>query len=208
MYGSFVGNLLGILYFVYFQLTGIALIHLCFPREKSLPRLLLGSVSGSLLLTWLPILLAFFFDFTVVGHLFALVLTLPIWVCMLFKKKPTPPTADDSSRTKHLPFLVLLGLFMVFWCYLLHTHTILPNQYGGMDAGQCTYGDMNMHLGFITSLAVQQTFPPDYSIMPGVKLSYPFLSDSISSSLYLLGASLRVAYIVPMIFRIRRKYKN
>ena len=85
MYGSFVGNLLGILYFAYFQLTGIALIRLCFPQEKSLQRLLFGSVTGSLLLTWLPILLAFFFDFTVVGHILALVLTLPVWVCMYDK---------------------------------------------------------------------------------------------------------------------------
>lgn len=100
----------------------------------------------------------------------------------------------------HLPFLVLFSLTMAFWIYLLHTHTLLSDGAGALRTGQCTYGDMNMHLGFITSLAKQQTFPPDYSILPGTRLSYPFLSDSISSSLYLLGASLRFAYIFPMIF--------
>lgn len=59
---------------------------------------------------------------------------------------------------------------------------------------------MSMHLGFITSIAEQGAFPPMYSILPGVKLSYPFLSDSISSSLYLLGAPLQLAYFLPMLF--------
>lgn len=65
---------------------------------------------------------------------------------------------------------------------------------------------MNMHIGFITSIAKQHTFPPEYSIYPGVKLAYPFLSDSISSSLYLLGASLRVAYIIPMLVAVMQVF--
>ena len=39
-------------------------------------------------------------------------------------------------------------------------------------------------------------------ILPGVKLAYPFLCDSISSSVYVFGASLRVAYILPMLLAI------
>ena len=35
---------------------------------------------------------------------------------------------------------------------------------------------------------------------------YPFLSDSISSSLYLLGASLRVAYIIPMLVAVMQVF--
>ena len=68
-----------------------------------------------------------------------------------------------------------------------------------MHTGQSTYGDMNMHFSFITSIANQQTFPPEYSLLPGHKLSYPFLCDSVSSSLYLMGASLRLAYVLPML---------
>lgn len=70
---------------------------------------------------------------------------------------------------------------------------------GSMHTGQSTYGDMNMHFSFITSIANQQTFPPEYSLLPGHKLSYPFLCDSVSSSLYLMGASLRLAYVLPML---------
>ena len=77
--------------------------------------------------------------------------------------------------------------------------TILPKD-DGLHVGQCTYGDLQMHLGIITSIANQQTFPPYYSISPWDKLCYPFLCDSISSSIYLFGASLRYAYMLPMYF--------
>ena len=197
--GTVLGNIFGIAYYIYFQIVGLSLIGMVFRKEKTLHKLLLGSVTGSLLLTWLPILFSFFLDFTVAAHMLALVVTLPVLGLAGYRHVTGQRTASPLFK-EHGLFLLLLALFMVFWCYLLHTHTILPNENGGIYTGQCTYGDMNMHLGFITSLAVQQTFPPDYSIMPGVKLSYPVLSDSISSSLYLLGSSLRVAYILPMIF--------
>ena len=67
-----------------------------------------------------------------------------------------------------------------------------------MYSSQATYGDMSMHLSFLTSLANQGDFPPDYSLLPGTRLSYPFLSDSISASLYQLGAPLWFAYQLPM----------
>lgn len=202
MYGNLTGNILGITYFIYFQFTGILLFCVLFRHEHLAVRLLTGSVAGSLLSTWLPILFAFFLDFTLTAHLAALLVTLPLWGFVL-SRRTTVSFAEATPYTTlkgHIPFLILLALFLVFWCFLLHTHTILPNKNGGISTGQCTYGDMNMHLGFITSLATQQSFPPDYSTLPGVKLSYPFLSDSISSSLLVMGASLRIAYILPMVF--------
>jgi hypothetical protein len=87
----------------------------------------------------------------------------------------------------------------VLWCYLLYTHILLPTDGNGLYTGQCTYGDMCMHLGFISSIANQSVFPPDYSIFPGTLLAYPFLNATISSSIYLFGASLRWAYILPML---------
>ncbi len=225
MYGSIAGNLIAIIYFVYFQLVGLLLASFFFRKENRIAKLLLGSSMGSLLVTWLPILMAFFFDFTVSAHIAAALLTIPLVGIVLFwNRKNTISVVGQASATHntthsennqneilqplhnrnrisyHALFLIILGLFLIFWGYLLHTHTILPSENGGIYTGQCTYGDMNMHLGFITSLAKQGTFPPDYSIMPGVRLSYPFLSDSISSSLYCFGASLRLSYILPMVF--------
>lgn len=205
MYGSIAGNLAGTAYYLYFQLIGMTFVFLQFRREKPLSKLLLGSVVGSLLLTWLPIPFAFFCGFTPLAHMLAMAAALAIPAAAAWLYRLRQPFLDSlhgflASLKVHLPFGMLLILFLAFWCYLLHTHTILSGSDNAMYTGQSTYGDMNMHLGFITSLAKQGHFPPDYSIMPGVKLSYPFLSDSISASLYVLGASLRLAYILPMIF--------
>jgi len=50
-----------------------------------------------------------------------------------------------------------------------------------------------MHLGFISSIAVQGTFPPMYSICVDTPVYYPFLSESVGSTFYLFGTSLRFA---------------
>lgn len=201
MFGTTLGNVLAILYFTYFQVAGIILISILFKKEGPLTRLLLGSVAGSLLLQWTPVLFAFVFDFGILSHILATVALLPIFVWGIQKRYLLGRhllSCPKRFRYHAIFLLTLTGLF-VLWVYLLHTHTIPLGEDGAMYAGQCTYGDMNMHLGFITSIANQGTFPPEYSLFPGTRLSYPFLNDSISSSLYLLGASLRLAYILPML---------
>lgn len=200
------GNIGGTIYYLCFQAAGLISMRCLFPRERLLSRLLSGSVTGSLLFAWLPALFSFFFDFTPLSHMLALGAAALLAAAAAASgrvRKTLPPYAKEPEKEAlkpYIPFAVLLFLTIAFWCLLLHTHTLLPGKGGDLRTGQCTYGDMNMHLGFVTSLARQGAFPPDYSIMPGVRLSYPFLSDSVSSSLYLLGMSLRAAYILPMIF--------
>lgn len=205
MYGTLTGTIFGTAYYLYFQLLGIALAFLVLRQESFLAKLLTGSVSGTLLVTWLPVLLSFFFDFTLLSHMLPLLLTLPVFLITLHKLYRQGSFAFrlqcfGRGLKRQKAFGICFLSIMLLWSVLLHTHTLLPMETGAISTGQCTYGDMNMHLSFITSLARQHSFPPDYSIMPGVRLSYPFLSDSISSSLLLFGASLRSAYILPMLF--------
>lgn len=226
MYGTIAGNLAGIAYFLYFQFIGLLSVFLIYRRERTLPKLIIGSTAGSLLATWLPVLFSFFFDFTLLSHMLALLAVLPVPVIafLRFRRRHRDFTQNNGSDRghdaghhlpsipddlrQHLPFFVILLLFLILWTALLHSHTILPGEDGAIYTGQCTYGDMNMHLGFITSVAVQKTFPPDYSIMPGVRLSYPFLSDSISSGLYVMGASLGLSYMLPMIFAMAQIFST
>lgn len=201
MTGSLFGNIAGTLYFLYFQIAGILLFSYILKKEGALTRLLLGSSAGSLLLHWLPVLFSFFFDFTIVSHLLAALSLLPVYILFPGNREMLAASYRElPSRIRfHRFFLFALTGTFLLWIYLLYTHTILPGQNGGLYTGQCTYGDMNMHLGFITGIANQSSFPPEYSLFPGTRLSYPFLSDSISSSIYLMGASLRYAYILPML---------
>ena len=205
-YGSVNGNIIGTLYFLIFQCAGFLYIRRLFPQKELVFRLLVGSVLGSVLLQWIPALFAFFFDFSLTAHVAALIF---IAVSLLLLYTLYHPVTTASSPVLHkdcrqlffenYAFLLLAGITFVLFCVLLSTHTLLPQE-DGLHVGQCTYGDLQMHLGIITSIADQQIFPPYYSISPQDRLCYPFLCDSISASIYLFGASLRYAYMLPMYF--------
>jgi TPR repeat protein len=55
-----------------------------------------------------------------------------------------------------------------------------------------------MHTAFITGLK-DAAFPPEYPFYPGHRLSYPFLTDSLSTTFYLFGLSLQAATILPAV---------
>lgn len=198
MFGSFLGNLTGIFYYLAFQFFGIFIINRVIHTEKTIVRILLGSVFGSIALQWLPLLFAIFFKFTILSHILALLLFLIIAIIVCLKL-PSQKLNFKELNWNDIKIIALILPVFVYFAITLSTHTI-PMKNGAMHAGQCTYGDMNMHLGFITSIANQGFFPPEYSILPGSRLAYPFLCDSISSSVYIFGSSLRLAYMLPMLF--------
>lgn len=206
MAGSLTGNLIGTLYFLYFQAMGILFSFFLLKKKGMVTRLFCGSVLGSVLLMWLPALFAFFFGFTLLSHILAALLCFLLFLLLKILRIPHAAFSLPSSPNrkqlkeclkKHRVFLLLCGFTFLLFCCMLSSHTLSVKE-DGLHTGQCTYGDMNMHLGFITSIAVQGTFPPEYSIAPGNRLCYPFLCDSISSSIYLFGASLRYAFMLPM----------
>ena len=190
--------MLGIIWFLFWQALGVALSSRLFYERVILVRLWLGSVIGSVLSMWTPVPFSFLWGFTLQSHICAFITGAAIAALLHMKRVKEPgnrqPLADREDRS----LLWLLPPFLALWVFLLMSHT-LHQVDGSLYTGQCTYGDMQMHLGFITSLAEQQTFPPFYSILPGTRISYPFLCDSISASLYLLGTSLRWAYMIPML---------
>ena len=210
-YGSIGGNLLGTLYFFFFQITGIILAQYLLSKKGNVTRLLCGSVLGSVMLQWLPALFAFILDFSLTAHILAGLLCIVTITMLIAFRIPHASFLLFSLQEwkallkKHFAFIVLCAVTFIIFCIMLSSHTLLLKD-DGFHTGQCTFGDMNMHLGFITSIAKQQTFPPFYSISPGTKLCYPFLCDSISSSIYLFGASLRYAYMLPMYFAVMQVF--
>ncbi len=210
--GNIAGSIAGILFYLVFQLAGIFLVLRILAKENFsiVFRFLIGSVAGTLAFQWFPVIFAFSFGFTLKSHILGLVLLFSIciitWVKTektgLFKSNPYYNIYEWLRFFKENPCIILMAVIFIYFVYCLSTHTIPVNSDGSIHTGQATYGDMNMHLGFITSIANQKSFPPDYSIFPGTKLAYPFLCDSISSSLYISGASLRTAYIFPMLVAV------
>ena len=109
------------------------------------------------------------------------------------------PAAAQRWETASLLLAVVPGVLLTV--YLLHTHILRYDAAtGAYYTGQSGYGDVAMHLAFIKSIAVQGKMPPDYSLLAGQPVfGYPFLCESISSVFVVLGASLKVAYILPEI---------
>jgi len=190
---------LGTIWYLYWQLLGVWLCGRVFAGKRITIRLWLGSVTGTVLSMWAPIPFAFALGFGTAAHLLAAAagLIAGILGAALLRKKPVEICRCNGREDR--PLRWLLPPFFALWVFLVWSHT-LQNVHGAMYTGQCTYGDMSMHLGFITSLAEQQTFPPFYSILPGVPIAYPFLCDSVSSSMYVLGSGLRWSYMLPMFF--------
>ncbi len=205
MLGSVEGALLAVGLLLAFQCCGMCVSRFALPGESAGARILLGSVCGSLMLHWFPVLFAFFLGFTPAAHLWALLLA-AFWagVCLYaFRKgqKDGRFRAGGSSLKllqlfRRRKFLWVILLVWLFFCALVWRSFLFED--GKIYSSQATYGDMSMHLSFITSIARQGTFPPDYSLLPGFRLCYPFLGDSVSSSLYLCGASLKLSYFLPM----------
>lgn len=207
--GNLAGNIGGILFYLLFQAVGIWMMNRVTAKEQLsfVFRLLMGSVAGTIGLQWCPVLFAFIFDFTVTAHVCGLIFWIVLCVVavrlsgntFLCGKNPYLHGREWRRFIKENPCIWLMLAVFFFFAFCLYKHTIRIVDGGAMHSGQATYGDMNMHLAFITSIANQGSFPMEYSIFPGVKLAYPFLCDSISSSIYIWGASLRVAYIFPML---------
>ena len=102
---------------------------------------------------------------------------------------------DSQMGNKIFLFLVLPITILI--AIILTNHILVPKEHGAVASGQSTYGDLNMHLGYITSIAEQKVFPPNDVFISGYKLNYPFFVELLSSSMYLLGTPLRSAVLIP-----------
>ena len=189
--------MVAILVFFSFFVCGLAVSWALFQKESLSVRLWLGMVVGLALSMWLPALFSFALGFTYTAQVLAgataLVIAAAVRFLMLKKSSPLNPAPGPKGVFWWVAPLLALSV------YLLFTHTLSPAADGSLHTGQSTYGDMSMHLGFITSISTQGFFPPYYSILPGTPMGYPFLCDSVSSTLYTLGLPLRYAYMLPSV---------
>ena len=180
-----------------FLFFGVMSVRFLLPRHRPLNRLWLGLSLGLLEEMWLPAIGAFLFSFDVEAHVFAAGVVFILTVLCWFLRDRRMPAEWDEKETALLRQLLVIGLpLTILGIWLQYTHVMRVAADGSWHVGQSTYGDLPMHLSFITGL-VGKKFPADYPFYPGNRLSYPFLTDSLSSTFYLLGCSLQAATILP-----------
>lgn len=189
--------ILSILYLLFYAVAGVQVGRCLFKSESFPRRLWLGLTVGLFGAIWMPSLFSFALGFGTLSHILGAALMAVLAVlCLLSRKKAPLATVKDYRQL--LPLLWLLPLFVI-GAYLFSTHILEPKT-DGWYVGQTTYGDLAMHLGFISSLAEQGFFPPEYSIFPGHTVNYPFLCEVPSASLFQFGANLRWAYLLPALY--------
>ena len=189
--------MLGAAFALIYLACGLMITRFLLPGRRPLDRLWLGLCLGLLAMMWLPALMAFFVKFSMLGHWLSLIplvgLTALAW---LFREK-RPARPWDREETSYLKTVLLFALpLTALGAWLQYTHNFRIGADGSYNVGQSTYGDLSLHAAIITSMP-NASFPPDYSILPGERLSYPFLTDSLSASLYLMGWSLQSCLAIP-----------
>lgn len=186
-----------ILYTLLFLLGGVMIIRMQLPGKSPLMRVFLGLSLGVLLEMVLPALCANAFGFTLAAHgaAAALLMLLAGVSWRLRDAGPLKGMTPEDRRMLAAMAVVVLPL-TVLSAYLQHTHVLMPAADSSAWCGQSTYGDLCMHLSFITSMRNME-FPPTYNLLYGTALNYPYLTDSLSTTMMLLGMDLRMAVIFP-----------
>ncbi len=185
------------LYLAVYLLCGCWIIRCLLPRQSVLTRIWLGASLGLLLMMWLPAMMAFVVKFSALGHWLALIPLAGLTAAAHFLRDTSPVKPWDAAEKQlGIQMLIVVLPLTILSAWLQYTHNVRIMEDGSWWVGQSTYGDLAMHMSFVTSLK-NSAFPPDYSLFPGMQLSYPFLMDSLSTSFYLFGWSLQAALAVP-----------
>ena len=185
--------LFSILYLAFFLAGGVVICRLLLPRIRPVKRVYLGLSVGVLLMMWLPVLWAYAFRFDYLSHgLAALTLAGLCGAAYAVRDRREAIAFDEKERHALVQLLTMVIPLALLGGYLQYTHSIRQAADGSLHVGQSTYGDLSLHLAVATS-AVGAKFPLHNSLMPGATMAYPYLSDSIASTMLLFGMELNTA---------------
>ena len=185
----------GIMLLAGFEICGLITMDVLLRRKSGLIRIWMGLVCGLMLMMWLPTLYAFFLNFTVAAQWLGLATAglIAAAAAWRMRRKAAYSGTFCGGMPVWLPVVLVVPLALLTG-WLEYTH-VLRNVNGALHVGQSTYGDINLHLGITMSLR-NAVYPPDYSILAGTPLGYPFFADSMATSMVLFGSSAAQAYIV------------
>ena len=189
--------MIAIAYTLLFCGLGVQMIRWLMPKKSPLVRAWLGVSLGILMEMGLPALRANLFGFTVAAHIAAAAAAVALAALCYAAREKAPLAAMRETDRRQLAVMAAVGLpLTALSAYLQYTHCIMPASDGSLWCGQSTYGDLCMHLAFITSLE-NMSFPPSYNLLVGTALSYPYLTDALSTTFYMLGMPLNLSLVVP-----------
>lgn len=184
----------GIIALFFFLVSGCLIADRVLKDQPLLIRLWAGMSLGLLAMMWGPVLFGFFFGFKTASHVLSFLLM--GFATLIVRRCVVPPPLSLPIKDLPKQLFILIGFFSSLIAALLFLHMLFPWK-GSLYAGISAFGDLPMHLGIANSIAEQQIIPPQNPFLAGQRLLYPFLVNSLSSSLLLLGFSLRAAILIP-----------
>jgi hypothetical protein len=183
----------GILFLSAFEACGAFITERLAAKRGVIVRVWLGLCLGLMMMMWFPALFAFLVDFTATAQWLGLALAAVCAGAAWYFTRDRTPALKNCDEIPWKMLAALVVPLLILGVYLQSTHTLREVD-GALHVGQSTYGDLCLHLGIATGQR-GAAFPPKYTLIQGVDLGYPFLPDTMATSMLLMGSSLRTAYV-------------
>ncbi|NYZ78045.1 hypothetical protein H0N96_01440, partial [Candidatus Micrarchaeota archaeon] len=98
-----------------------------------------------------------------------------------------------AERLVSARVLALVALVVLVYAALNFSAVLFSNDRGGWSAIVNVWGDYPLHIALINSFVLRDNFPPQYPVLEGSPLAYPFITDFLTSVLINGGFGLREA---------------
>ncbi len=183
----------GILFLSAFEICGAAISERLAAKCGDIVRVWLGLCLGLMMMMWFPALFAFMMGFTMAAQWCGLALAVACAGAAWYFTRGRGTIARSCDEIPWKMLAALVVPLLILSVYLQNTHTLREVD-GALHVGQSTYGDLCLHLGIATGQR-DASFPPMYTLIQGVDLGYPFLADTMATTMLLMGSSLRTAYV-------------
>ena len=196
-----------ILFIIISIITGFLLTYFLSARYSIFERVAYGTVIGLGLHTWIVYLFSYLWGLSGKSIYLsaALLVTLSSVILIFkwssFKEKITTEAIDIKTdfllnKTSYFAHIAVFSFFTtIFW--RLFYRTILWKKDGMYVGLTNNYGDLPLHLAYITSFVWGDNIPPQDPSFAGEKLVYPFLADFLSAVFLKLGLDFRDMLFIP-----------
>ncbi|HHT9144806.1 MAG: PA14 domain-containing protein [Candidatus Brocadiaceae bacterium] len=188
-------------------ITGFILTYFLSARYSIFERVAYGTVIGLGLHTWIVYLFSLLWGLSGKSIYISAALLVAVSSVILiskwstFKEKITTETIDIKTdfllnKISYFAHIAVFSFFTtIFW--RLFYRTIIWKKDGMYVGLTNNYGDLPLHLAYITSFVWGNNIPPQDPSFAGEKLVYPFLADFLSAVFLKLGLDFRDMLFIP-----------
>jgi len=151
---------------------------------------------GFLCAGWIALVFSWLvFESLGVGSIFSTMIVLLAFGGFLFLegRKRALQSRALQSRPVFASVLALVAIVVLVYAALNFSAVLFDNERGGWSAVVNVWGDYPLHVALINSFVLRDNFPPQYPVLVGSPLAYPFLTDFFTSVLVKSGFGLREA---------------